>query len=330
MDIIISHKAALEAIRQPSTWNRLGRPAVPVVAAPAKMPGADVLGRIETLGICAKKPVSVLVSSKSATHLSSRVVPHVWSRDLPPGAVFEVAPGIGCASPLFLPFLFAPKLEKEDLSFLLSELMGLYAFAPSGDLLQRPRPLIDETGIKTFASSLHGARGSAGVRTALQDVVAMAASPMEVCLCLRATRSFAQGGYRMGEVLLNGDVAVSRFEGSGRRGQIRRPDLMFEGPGGKACLDYMGAHHAGTIQRDARRRNELLSAGITPHEIFKEEYDDLSYMDSLMASIRRDIGLPSHDARGLRGEKERSARRALWEDLERRRARGWESRPEAW
>ena len=81
----------------------------------------------------------------------------------------------------------------------------------------------------------------------------------------------------------------------------------------------MGAWHARGMQPafDAQRRNELLAAGFKPYEIFKANYDDLDYMDGLMLSIQKQLGLARVYLSKERQVEYRRARENLWRSLER-------------
>ena len=78
----------------------------------------------------------------------------------------------------------------------------------------------------------------------------------------------------------------------------------------------MGAWHDKRASVDARRRNELLANGFKPYKIYKDNYDDLDYMDGLMKAIRVDLGVEPAHLTYEQQERNRRARRALWSELE--------------
>ncbi len=215
---------------------------------------------------------------------------------------------------------------------LLAELMGL--FAPSDDfdlgLRQRKDPLETPDGLARFLDLMGAVRGTALVRRALAFAPVLAASPLEAKLYLRVTYPFSQGGYRMGEIVLNDPVEVHRLTCRCSSLRRRKPDLLFKHGDAGVCLDYMGAWHDNpdSIRRDTERRNELLAAGFKPYEIFKEKYDDLDYMDSLMAEIREELGLPRIKSGKERKLARRQARLRLWAELESIDLLSWEMRPD--
>ncbi len=278
----------------------------------------------------AEGPLSVLVARRGALHGSRAVAPHVWSTALPKDALVEIVPGVRCASAAMLAVLLAPCLGELELQMLLAELLGLYA--PSDDygmgLRQRRDALVTPNQVGRFLDVVSPARGVARVRRALAQAPVMAASPLEAKLYLRATYPFSKGGYQMGEVVLNDPVEVQRLTCRCDALRRRMPDLLFKHGEACACLDYMGAWHDSPegVRRDTERRNELLAAGFKPYEIFKDEYDDLDYMDSIMAQIRDELGLPKTKAGRQRKVERWQARRRLWAELEEVDILGWETR----
>lgn len=330
MDIVLTHATALRVMRS----RRF--PVLPATCSsrlPDKMPSPEDVEQLKRfvpeLGEV-EGPVGVLVSTKVATHESRGVVAHVCSATLPKKALVEVMPGIRCVSPAMLAVLMAERLTDLELQLLLSELMGL--FSPNDDfelgLRQRREPLLTPDELRRFLDVMGPARGTARVRRALEHAPVLAASPLEAKLFLRATYPFSKGGYRMGEVVLNDPVEVERITCHCDSLQRRMPDLLFKHGNAGVCLDYMGSWHVSPegARRDAERRNELLAAGFKTYEIYKDEYDNLDYMDSLMAKIRNELGLPNMKSSRERKVARRLARRELWAALEGVDFLSWETR----
>ena len=136
----------------------------------------------------------------------------------------------------------------------------------------------------------------------------------------------------MGPVLLNDLVSLEALSSRVTTLKTRKPDLLFLGADGSeqrgACLDYMGSHHdqGSQVRRDTGRRNELIANGFSPYEIYKEHYDDLDYLDALMARIRSETGQPHHKVPPSRAAWEADRRRELWRELEGIRMEAWTSR----
>ena len=334
MDIVISHMAALHLIRSMagfvSDW------AACDTTLPSRLPTAEELRKARTLCPGLREldgSPGVLLATKTASRDCDHVVPHVRSEILPKGALFQVAPGVRCASPLLLPLLLSAKLSFYEMQLLLAELLGLYAVSsqnPMG-LVQRNKPLVTIDEFRAFLDAIGPAWGSGKVRRTLDRAAVLAASPQEAKLYLRMTLPFAKGGYHLGKVVLNDEVSLAMLSRRIKTFSTRKPDLLFVGAEkGGVCLDYMGGWHndAHQVHKDTQRRNELLANGFTPYEIFKKQYDDLDYMDALAGSIRADLGMSPADAAPERQMRRRLARYNLWRELEHIDLLAWETSPE--
>lgn len=274
----------------------------------------------------------MLVSNHCAHHCSSSVISHIRKDPIPQGGLIEIAPGVRCASPSLVAPQLAPRLSRIELLMLLSELLGLYAITDGeggAGMIQRSRPIATPETMEAFLANMRGARCVSEVRRGLASAPINAASPMEAKLFIRAREPYARGGYAMGPVLLNDPVHLEALSSQVTTLKTRKPDLLFlgrEGSGKRgACLDYMGSHHdqESQVRRDTSRRNELIANGFSPYEIYKEHYDDLDYLDALMARIREETGQPRHKAPPSRAAWEAERRRQLWRELEDIDMRSW-------
>lgn len=341
MDIVISHMAALQVIRQPYFTRRLASAELCPTDIPDRLPSASELSEARATfgqldGI--EGELGLLVSDKRGAHACDGVRPHVLSSRLPAGSLVQVAPGVRCASPLLLPLLMAPKLSEEEMLMLLSELMGLFSVANGArkGLVQRDRPMASPDAILYLLDAMGRPMWSAKLERLVGMAPARAASPPEAQLYLRASGKFTRGGYGIPSASLNDPVELAELGGGAPTTRIRKPDLLVSatdkgaaaGVRG-ACLDYMGAEwhsSALAIKNDALRRNELLAAGYVPFEIFSEQFDSIDYMDDLMASVRDVAGLPRRRMTRARAASERAAREELWARLRAVDMRVWTSR----
>ena len=341
MDIVISHMAALQVIRQPYFTRRLASAELCPTDIPDRLPSASELSEARaTLGQLdgIEGELGLLVSDKRGAHACDGVRPHVLSSRLPAGSLVQVAPGVRCASPLLLPLLMAPKLSEEEMLMLLSELMGLFSVANGArkGLVQRDRPMASPEAFGYFLSAMGRPMWSAKLERLVGMAPARAASPPEAQLYLRASGKFARGGYGISSASLNDPIELAELGGDAPTARIRKPDLLVSAPGKGAaagvrgaCLDYMGAEwhsSALAIKNDALRRNELLAAGYIPFEIFSEQFDSIDYMDDLMASVRDVAGLPRRRMTRARAASERAAREELWARLRAVDMQAWTSR----
>lgn len=339
MDIVISHIAALQVIRQPYFPRYLATAELCPSALPAHLPSpAELKEAHKTCGQLAgiEGDLGLLISSKKGTHACAGARPHVYSGAVPPGALVQLAPGIRCVSPLFLPLLVISKLTEVEMLMLLAELMGLYSVA-NGEkqgLVQRDTPMATPEGYRAFLNAAGRPMWSAKLERLIGMAPVRAASPPEAQLYLRATARFARGGYGLAGAILNDEVELTELAGAVPATKKRKPDLLVS-PVHKdtsvrgACIDYMGSEwhtSADVIKNDAIRRNELLAAGYIPFEIFKDQFADIDYMDGLMRSVREAAGLPARKIGRARAKKERSAREELWARLSSVDVRAWTSR----
>ena len=331
-DLVLSHITALEVMRRPYFPRALVTAPFCPAELPASMPDAADLERAaqsvsQLQGI--ESPLHVLVGNPECRHRFSRVVPHVFGGMLPAGSLLRLAPGVRCVSPELLVVQMAPFLTCLELLMLLCELLGSYAIGPDSrtGTEKRLRPLLTPESLEAFLDALGPARGTAIVRAALARAPVDAASPMEGKLYLRATNRFASGGYRLGEAALNDSVELERISAGIPELRVRKPDLLLLAPAGApvtpfrgVAFDYHGDWHSrdpAQVKRDTDRANELLAGDFKDYVLWKENYDDLDYMDDIMAKVRRDLGLPPRKLSAERAARERAARLALWAELER-------------
>ncbi len=325
MDIIISHSAALEVARQPYYLRHLATLERCPLGVPERMPSPTEVA--EARRLCPQLTridgsIGVLVSNHAAHHRSAFARTHIRGQELAPGSLIQLAHGVRCASPALFALQLASKLTHLELAMLLSELLGLYAISNTDELglAQRSRPILSTAGLTSLIAGSHGTRGAAKLRDALSAAPVLAASPMEAKLYLRATTPPSEGGYGFSTVTLNDPVKVAELSREAATLRTRKPDLLFINDSGarrrRVCLDYMGSQHEPNVRADTARRNELLAAGFIPYEIYKEHYDDLAYMDGLMAQIRNDLGLPAKDQPERKAARLLQRRRDLWHELE--------------
>ena len=344
MDIVCSHITSLELIRLPCFHRLLVQSRHCPVSLPAKMPGSSDLDQATIL--CPQlnmltRPIHALVDRDCPRRKSGTVRAHVTHMTLPPGSLVQLATGVRCSSPLLLPVQMAPHITHDELVLLLSELLGTYAIDPTSKTgtASRDRPLVTPEELLEYLDELGSARGVAMVRRALEEAPVGAASPMEAKLFLRATARFASGGYHLGGVTLNDPVELERISVDVPQVSVRKPDLLLLAPTGTpradttfrgVAFDYHGGWHTdpSQVKKDTERGNEFLAAGFKNYVLWKENFDDLDYMDAIMAQVRRDLGLPSRKLGHERAEKEHAARQRYQKELARINGTTWSGFPE--
>lgn len=327
MGIVLSHVTALEVLRR---WDaprliergRLERPA----RLPDRMPSpaqlACALERVPCLADVSL-PLHVLVGTERGRHRSDLLRAHLTSAQLPPAALFRLAPDVLCAGAELVALQMSEFATDIELLLLVDELCGHYGIQPlaRSGLVSRPDPLTSVSRIGGLLDALGDVRGASKLRRALARARERSGSPQESRTVHRLEFSVRCGGFGLEVVGLNDPVLVGRADAllSGVSERVRRPDILLlapeqasgEMPFAGVAIDYQGAYHRDPLQegRDINRRNELLAAGIKDYEVAREHAADLTYMNWLVSCVRRDLGLAEPRPPRAVGEA-RAARRA--------------------
>ena len=325
MDTLLSHTTALELLRSHAPLRRLARFARTGAEPPALPPTSEDVRSITQRFPGLTLPLHVTLSNKNSRGPRDLVTAHVTEVPLPHDSTIVVAKGIRCVSPEHLVVQMASALSLLELVFLLGEMLGTYAICPSHEdgMLARETPLTSKERILTHLDALGPARGTSLVRRALSLACEGSASPYETKLSMRLGLKPALGGYHLNVLAMNEPVKVARF-GSGLDVGVRKPDVLLgaceaSAPYSGVSFDYNGRVHEipGSLERDVRRQNELLAIGFKNYVLTKALYDDLDYMDDIVARARADLGLPRLHLMRDESARRRRLRLALYLELER-------------
>lgn len=209
-------------------------------------------------------PFEVLVSRPSARPRSSLLTGRLWSGSLPKGSFVQVGNGVLAPSPEFLFLLMASDLSLEKLVYQGMELCGTYAQRKEGGTEYNLPPLTCVSKLKAFVEGAAGVRGRKKAAQALLYMNDGSASPRESALYLLLCLPYRLGGYGIEKPFLNYRIDVPmRFRRSASQGYCVC-DLCW--PQVDVCVEYdsdechTGAQH---ISRDSKRRNTLVSMGMT-------------------------------------------------------------------
>lgn len=323
MSILLSHTTALEALRRWELRGRLARGercAAQPPPAPPSSSELDALARRVPLLAVLPRPLEVLVY-EGRSGVRGDVRASLQRTPLPAGSSFDLGHGVLCASPEQLAVEMASRLTELELVLLLSELMGLYAVAPSTEdgMYQREAPLTTPEQTRAYLAALGPRPGVARVRRALGRACVRSGSPRETKLSLRLALKPALGGYHLNALSMNDPVTVRRIHDRMEEG-VRKPDILLGSPDGErvVAVEYHGRRHEGALRvaQDAARTNELKARGIGEFVVRKEQYDDIDYLDGLVAAIRRELGLPRIGMTSAQAALRRERRQALYEELE--------------
>lgn len=279
-------------------------------------------------GIELKNPVEITVNNKKKSCAYEGIYFHVNTCALL-GSVIKLninSSSVLISSPFELLFQMASKLSLLELVLLISEFQGRFVIdASSGELLSNwYTPFFQKSELLAFLRKKKGARSFRKVKAATDLSVENAASPMEVKLALRALMPVYKGGYAIPHVELNKEFEIQNMSGIKSQKKNRAIDLLLSSGAlnsngsQNVALEYNGSVHEliDVADRDYKRNNELLAAGIEEFVISKNEYDDIVFMDNLFTIIRSRLNLPRRHTSLKQRQIEREKRIKLWKELE--------------
>lgn len=338
MDILLSHTTALEALRTWGVQELIDGDKGAVLEVPARVCREekllDLIGSNPLLESLAT-PLHLLSSRTRASRRTRLVHEHLQRDPLPRGSIIRLAPGVCCVSPEQLAVQMSFSLTLLELTFLLSELLGLYAICPLHEkgMYQRERPLMTPESLLAHLEALGPRKGTRLVRRALAMACVRSGSPRETKLSLRLSLRPELGGYGLSVLSMNEPIEVQRIHDRLQTG-TRRPDILISGPErpGRerrvAAVEYNGCDHDAPrqIAEDARRTNELVAVDIPEFIVRREQYGDLDYMDGLVERIREKLDLPRPARTAERSKRFRRLRWELYVELERIDGITWRGR----
>lgn len=342
MDLLLTHTTALEALRSTRLRWLFERRERCDANVPVDVPAGEelraLIARTPELAH-ATLPLELLVARGAPRTRTKLARTHPSPAELPGGSALEIAPGVRCISPEHLPVVMAPALTDLELAFLLSELLGLYAIAPSLEkgMFQRREPLTTPERILAHLKALGSERGTDRVRRALVSACVRSGSPQETRLSMRLGLARARGSYGFDVLAMNDPVAVQRVRDAMRPG-VRKPDILLRAPEGATgravrgvAVEYDGKDHnsAEAHARDAERHTELIALGIDEHIVTATQYHDLDYMDGLAEIIRGMLGIPKPHLTRAQQARYRQLRQRLYEELELIDGVRWDGRKRA-
>lgn len=324
MSTLLSHTTALEALRSISLKRRLERGERESAPLPESSPSKGDIEAVHDqfpqltlpIHVCASRRAHVLSSQLACVHRSR--VP------LPVGSAIRLSDDVYCSSPEHLVVQMAPSLTRLELIFLLGELLGTYAIAPDSEngMFERRVPLTTRERILTHLDALGPVPGTAQVRSALAEACEGSASPYETRLSMRLGLKPSLGGYHLRVLSMNAPLEVMRI-GSALGPGVRRPDVLLgatsvHAPFSGVSFDYNGGIHKTpeAFKRDARRQNEMLAVNFKNYVLTKALYDDLDYMDDIVALARADLGMNAPHLTRDEAASRRARRAWLHDELE--------------
>lgn len=303
MSILISHTSALQLMRLREFLDRVAEWNETTSYIPPKLPGhqkvMDIVSADSLLQGLAM-PLDLLVRSDNNSHTTALADKHVTRSAFPRDAFVRLSEETYCVSPDLIAFQMARGATVEQVALLLYELVGVYSLdgGSSFGMTQRSLPLTSIEAVTDMLMRRDRAHGTRKVAQALSLVAPDSGSPMESKLALRIKAPVDQGGWGMQFTSMNQSIWLGGLNERFAELKLRKPDILFCGDANSSgprfvALEYHGAWHLQDeqVKKDEVRRNEFAANGIKDYTIFKDQYDDLDYMDWLLSKIGKELGL---------------------------------------
>lgn len=235
----------------------------------------------------------VLVDSREKRRCSSSHKAHLWSAEIPDGALYALGNGAYVSSPAFTFLQMAKTLDLVQLICYGCELCGKYAFderAKRG-FNKRCGPLVSKETLEGFIYGAEGLPGAKRARIAMHYIVENSASPRETMGALQLALPYRYGGYGISAFSMNFDVPL---EGAARMMYHRNPctiDICF--PEKKLAIEYLGLYdHSGeeAVGSDRGRTLALEEMGYEVLELTKVQMDNIVSFEVVVKRVAKILG----------------------------------------
>ncbi|MGN0072249.1 MAG: hypothetical protein ACI36W_00350 [Coriobacteriales bacterium] len=237
-------------------------------------------------------PLHVLVPDKRSRRNSSKLLSHVFPRELGERCSHPLGGGAFVCRPELMLFQLARLLDELDLIRLICELSSCYVLdesSPHGMI--EALPLIVPGQVAAFCMQHRSQRGAGVVSRCCGYAVPNTASPMESALALVLTLPHRLGGYALPKPQANGTIRLSGLQQHVSGTCERRGDLLW--PLAKLAVEYdSDQEHLGSekLLQDTQRRNALLFKGYTVITVTKHQLYSIDEMDKVAINISKQLG----------------------------------------
>ena len=298
MDIVISHKSALEY------WRLHSRAKIDDTARlrrknpPASLPGiADIRGRVPSK---LSYPINLMVSSQNAKRKSALFQPRVYAGRLPDWCFISIGDGLAVSSPAFCFFQMASELPLVKLIELGLELCGTYSlsvkdeYVPGMDASDRNEydhpQLASKKALENLTARMAGANGYKKACQALRYIAEGSASPMETILFMLLALPHKLGGYELPVPVMNRRIDNGQAARQ-RSGTAYHSCDLFWPEAGFAVEYDSDFYHTGAnrIAKDAEKRNNLADLDITVITVTSRQVRIAAEFDGLARLIARKL-----------------------------------------
>lgn len=287
MTICLCQLSALECLREASASSWSLSP-LPRRAALAFIPCAREVKQLESLG-CGflSKPLYLLVANAADRRKIKGTVCRLCPSDVASCSILVTRGGLLTEGPQLCFLHRASELTLPLLVEMGFELCGSYRIYPADPkgFLERA-PLTSRSQLIRFVEGVCGAKGSARAKRAMVFVRDGSRSPMETIVVMLLCLSPWYGGYGLPMPHLNYRVNVSRNARKASANGYYLCDAFW--PEALLDVEYDSdlAHTGSTrISHDAKRRNGLISMGITVITVTREQVLDCDEMDKVAHAV---------------------------------------------
>ena len=305
--ITICDISALARWAEVGLADRLGEPCAPPANGAWSLPSAASLSGIDLAGArieaTAARPLHILVSSAEGRVRSKRLCSHVWSTELPDGALYQLTDQILISSPQFCLQQMAGGSSIARRVATGMEICGGYARSPRarGGFHKRP-PLVTVDDLIAHFEKNHG-YGARRAREALAYVVEGSRSPMETVVVLLFTLPVELGGCGLPMPRLNCRIEIPPSLQAALGKPYLTVDLCWAEWGIILEYDsYLWHRTKAKIDEDSARSEGLRDMGWMVRSVTAGMLANDQMLDELVRKVATRAGrqLPDDDAYRLR------------------------------
>lgn len=248
---------------------------------------------LERLGIEYSKlsPLHILVDSKEHRIRSEQTVSHVCATRLPPGSLYQLAPGLLVVSPELCCLEMARHCSVAQTAAIEMECMGFYGRVPTGRGFVDRDPLFTKEEFERFLQDAKGCHGVKTARRALSFALERSRSPMETKSLLVLTLPAELGGYGLPKPELNYTIWPSPEQR--RVSQFPHYTVDACWPRQRVIYEYDSyAEHLkmSVFDSDAMKWNSLTSMDWKVKRVTNEQLSGIS-LDILARQLAQDLGV---------------------------------------
>ena len=249
-------------------------------------------------------PLDVVSSAAGERHRRKLLRDHVWRGPGAPAAQIDRVNGVEICSmaPTFVQ-LASTSIDDLDLIAVAYEITGSYCLAPWSERSCvygiEPLTTVEELAGYAMAARAVESRGAARALRLLPFVREGSASPRETDLAIMFALPRVRGGLGLDGFQLNKEVELA-----GRAAELLghpsiRADFLWKGRGGRrdVMVEYESNEWHLTskaIDRDARRREAVVSSGYAVHRITNEQLLDAGHLLTLAEEVACELGRNRH------------------------------------